>query len=464
MNGKLNSLTDVLKKTLFFFEALTVAELAPHVQKKMLQDYSISQVEEKTSLCLEQHQCFSRTDKQQWFLVLEGHRENDQFYGLLLKRQQPLSLKEVFKNNAKKKKRKMVSEEASLISDGRFVQLDNGYWGLTEWEVENSRYSLKQMVIKAMKLHPGGLSLLQLHGVIKEWRPTDLKVLEEVLKKYPYFEQMGEGIWCYNASARIMYEAQLKRYLGVLNKQRRRWIQDRRKWQYKNEQLMNQLNEVAAAHRETAAALALRMEDLSRQDTILTQMAEKDLLLSLRKREIYRYKEHLHKLENKANSILHQCRLWVRRARDRDDDLALAREKLSRAQASLESLFGKLQQYKEKDRENKALVAELKEKQAIRVAELQTEVVDLKRRLERHQDMNLQGERHLREQLNILSNDLKNALDSGEELERSMRITRRELDQVTEENRLFKDQIRHPLVKLALRLCNLFRREVRETL
>ena len=199
MNGKLNSLTDVLKKTLFFFEALTVAELAPHVQKKMLQDYSSAQVEEKIGLCLEQHQCFNKNEQQQWFLGLEGHRENDQFYGLLLKRQQPLSLKEVFKANAKKKKRKMVSEEASLISDGRFVQLDNGYWGLTEWEVENSKYSLKQMVIKAMKLHPGGLSLPQLHGVIKDWRPTELKALEDVLSKYPYFEQIGEGIWCYNA-------------------------------------------------------------------------------------------------------------------------------------------------------------------------------------------------------------------------------------------------------------------------
>jgi hypothetical protein len=38
MGGKLNSLTDVLKKTLFFFEALSVAELAPHVQRKMLKD------------------------------------------------------------------------------------------------------------------------------------------------------------------------------------------------------------------------------------------------------------------------------------------------------------------------------------------------------------------------------------------------------------------------------------------
>ena len=463
MNGKLNSLTDVLKKTLFFFEALTVAELSPHVQKRMLQDYSITKVEEKISLCLEQHQCFYKNENYQWHLNLEGHRENDQFYGLLLKRQQPQSLKEIIKSNTKKKKRKMVSEEASLISDGRFVQLDNGYWGLTEWEVENSKYSLRQMIIKVMKLHPGGLSALQLLEVVNSWRHTDLRALNDTLQKYPYFEQMGEGVWCYNAAARVMYEAQLKRYLKVLSKQRSRWLEDRQRWGERNERLKMQLEEVGAAHRETAAALAQRVEDLGRQEVVLTELAEKDLLLSLRKKEIFRYKEHLHKLENKANSILHQCRLWVRRSNDREEEVNLLREKLSKSQSSLETLFSKLQQYKERDRENKALVAELKEKHAIRVAELQTEVVELKRRMERHLDVNNQGERHLREQISILSNDLKNALDNGEELERALRMTRRDLDRSREEIVNLRDQARHPLIRLVLRICNMFKREAKQT-
>lgn len=47
MNGTLNSLTDVLKKTLFFFESLSVAELTPYVHRQMLVDYSAEQVEEK---------------------------------------------------------------------------------------------------------------------------------------------------------------------------------------------------------------------------------------------------------------------------------------------------------------------------------------------------------------------------------------------------------------------------------
>jgi len=36
MSGKLHSLTDVIKKTLFFFESLTAAELTPYVHKQML--------------------------------------------------------------------------------------------------------------------------------------------------------------------------------------------------------------------------------------------------------------------------------------------------------------------------------------------------------------------------------------------------------------------------------------------
>jgi hypothetical protein len=104
MAGKLNSLTDVLKKTLFFFEALSVGELAPHVHRRMLKDYPLQQVEEKVNLCLKQNECFYR-EKEYWRLNLEGNKDNDQFYSLLLKKGQPQNLREISKNiNAKKKK------------------------------------------------------------------------------------------------------------------------------------------------------------------------------------------------------------------------------------------------------------------------------------------------------------------------------------------------------------------------
>jgi len=169
MAGELYSLNDVLKKTLFFFETLNVAELTPYVQQKMMQDYEPTKVEDKIILCLRQHSCFFRDQNNSWRLNLEGRRENDAFYALLLKRQQPLNLKEVMRGgNAKNKNKnfkRIIAEETSLISDGRFIQLKNGHWGLTEWEVESALYSLKDMVIKSLKLYPAGLSAQQIFEI-----------------------------------------------------------------------------------------------------------------------------------------------------------------------------------------------------------------------------------------------------------------------------------------------------------
>lgn len=387
MGGKLHSLTDVLKKTLFFFEELSVGEIVPHVHRKMLRDYAQQQVEEKVVLCLRQNSCFEYGGKGLWSLNLEGGRDNDQFYALLLKKQQPVSVKEILKSGIsprnKKKTKPPVAGEASLISDGRFIQLESGLWGLTEWEVEAEHYSLKQLVIKAHKKHPGGLSAQQIYEIVSSWRATEIKVIEGVLKKFPYFEEIGEGIWVYSPSIQMAYEEMMKRFLSSASRQRDKWHRDRLRWKKRIDSLERQLYEVNCAHREVAAALAARVEEAGQYDYMVTQMAEKDLLLSLRKKEIYRYREHVSKLESKANSILHQCRLWVKRAREAGADSEKFRDSLNKSQASLESLFTKLQQYKEKDRENKIKMAESKERHAEKVAELQSEIVDLRQKLEK---------------------------------------------------------------------------------
>ena len=457
MGGKLNSLTDVLKKTLFFFEALSVAELAPHVQRKMLKDYALPQVEEKVSLCLGQNPCFYQ-ERDNWRLNLEGDKENDQFYSLLLKKGQPLNLREILKsaNSKKKKAKKILSEEACLISDGRFIQLDNGYWGLTEWEVETSHYSLKHLVIKAMKIHPGGLSLQQLHQLINSWRSTDIKTLEGVLGKFPYFEPAGEGVWSYNPATRVIYEDLLKKFLNLTGKHKERWHRDRARWKNKIETAQKQLQEAVAGQKEAAAALAEKLELAGQHDYLLTQMAEKDLLLSLRKREIIRYREHLKKLEAKANSILYQCRLWVKRTREALEEAAKLKELLGKNQGNLEELFMKLQQYKEKDRENKARLAELKEQHSIRVAELQTEIVELKQRMERERTLAAAEERRLQEEINDLSNDLKKALREEEEQQRSYLMAQQELAAAREGYKNLERRMRHPLVRLVMKICSFF--------
>lgn len=459
MEGKLYSLTDVLKKTLFFFDSLTVAELTPYVHKRMMRDFTSSQVEEKVVLCLRQHPCFFVDNRNAWHLDLEGNRENDAFYSLLLKRQKPMSLKELKGAGSwgkSKKNRRLVAEEASLISDGRFIQLDNGYWGLTEWEVEAGQYALKHLVIKALKTHPQGLSLQQIYEMVNAWRPTTLSAIEGVLRKFPYFELLGEGVWTYNPSVQSAYEALTKRYLAALNGQKARWHRDRERWRKKISTLEQQLQEINAAYREAAAALAQRAEEVSQHEYLVTQMAEKDLLLSLRKKEILRYREHITRLEAKANSILHQCRLWVKRARDGEQEIAQLRQMLAKNQASLETMFTKLQQYKERDRENKSKLAELKEQHATRVAELQTEIVELRQKLERAQEMALQEERQLREEISLLSNDLKEALEKGEEAQRSLRFTQKELQRCQEQYRRLQGSLKNPLVRLAIRFCSWF--------
>ncbi|RJQ26007.1 MAG: phage-shock protein [Peptococcaceae bacterium] len=466
MDGKIYSLTDVLKKTLFFFESLSVAELTPYVHRKMLKDYTQEQVEKKVNLCLEQNPCFYAGGDQLWHLNLEGIRENDQFYALLLKRGQPLNLREILKigKDKKKKFKDLIAEEASLISDGRFIQLDNGYWGLTEWEVETSHYSSKHLVIKALKTHPGGLSLQQLFNIVNDWRATTMQTIEEILNKFPFFEQMGDGIWTYNPIAQVVYEELLKRFLTIISKQKMRRHSERLLWNNKIASLRKQLQEIIGAHREVAAALAERIELTGQHEQLKTQMAEKDLLLSLRKKEIMRYREHLVRLENKANSILHQCRLWVKRAREGEEVNARLKEMLNQNQGNMENIFVRIQQYKEKDRENKARLAEIKERHSIRVAELQTEIVELKQRMEREIEKSSLMERRLREEINALSNDLKKSLSAEEEYHRFLRFTQQELAAVRGDYQRLSRQVDHPLVRLAVRVCSFFNRNGRHQL
>ncbi|MBU4533308.1 MAG: phage-shock protein [Eubacteriales bacterium] len=458
MSGNLHSLTDVLKRTLFFFEAMSAKELAPYVRRKMLQDYSLAQVEEKVYLCLKQHNCFDHGEDRLWRLNLQGVRENDHFYHLLLKKQQPLSLWEIVKSNQSKKKklRRMIAEEANLISDGRFIQLDNGLWGLTEWDVEVGQFPLKHLIIKAFRLHPGGLSLAQLVGVVNTWRPTTETSAEAILSKFPYFEQQGESLWQYNQVAHRVYDEVMKKYLAILREQKRRWQWEREQWYNKYQQVRNQYEEVGRAQREVAAALAEHAVVRDRNDHLVTQISEKDLLLSLRKKEILYYQDQVKKLEAKANSVLYQCRLWVQRTRDTQEEVESRHQSLEASQANLEGMFSKLQQSKEKYREAKAQLAQVKDEHSSRLAELQGEIIDLKSRLEKQKYGSSKREKLLEEEIDRLQADLKDALEAGEDLQRSVRYLQQEVSRVREEYRDLERVIKHPLVRLAVRVRGVF--------
>lgn len=463
LSGKLHSLTDVLKKTIFFFEEMTIAEMVPHVHRKMLRDYTQEQVEEKIFLCLRQNPCFVFNQNNLWSLNLEGNRDNDQFYAVLLKRQQPISMREVLKSgiNSRTKKQKtklLVSGEAALVSDGRFIQLDNGHWGLTEWEVETGQYSLKQLVIKAHKVHPGGLSVQQTFEIVGNWRQVTMESVEAILKKFPYFEETGDSIWVYNAGIHVAYEQILKKFLAVINKQKQLWHNDRSRWRMKMESRDKQLREMNQAHQEVAAALALKAETAGQHEYMITQMAEKDLLLSLRKKEIFRYREHLAKLESKANSILHQCRLWVKKARGLEEEKNKLKEALGKSQSSLETLFTKLQQYKEKDRENKLTIAEMKERTANKTAALQSEIIELKQRNEKLNENLIFKEKSYRKEINVLGNDLKEALERYEEARRSAKYFQEELALANANLRRMEESIKSPVIKTIIKIFNFITR------
>jgi hypothetical protein len=463
VSGTLHSLTDVLKRTLYFFEAMSAKELAPYVRRKMLQDYSLARVEEKVYLCLRQHACFTLGEDKLWRLNLEGNRENDRFYHLLLKRQSPLSLWEVVsaggKNTNKKKKlRRMIADEANLILDGRFIQLSDGTWGLTEWDTDAANYPLKHLIIKAFRQHPGGLSLPQLVSLVNKWRLSTETSVEAVLRKFPYFEEQGDGLWTYNQAAHRVYDEVMKKYLGLLREQKKRWQWEREQWLKKHQQLKTQLHEVTAAQKEAAAAVAAHAMVRDQRDHLATQLSEKDLLLSLRKKEIFYYQEQVKKLESKANSILHQCRLWVQRARGSQEELAALRKTLEDTQKNLESMFAKVQQYREANREQKARLAQLKEEHSTRVAELQGEIIDLKMRMDKERFAASRRERALQEEVARLQTDLKEALETGEDLQRSVRFLQDEVARSREELRRLQRVNNHPLVRLARRLSNLVTR------
>jgi chromosome segregation ATPase len=228
--------------------------------------------------------------------------------------------------------------------------------------------------------------------------------------------------------------------------------------------MQKQVQEAVSGQREAAAALAERMELAGQHEYLLTQMAEKDLLLSLRKREILRYREHLAKLEAKSNSILYQCRLWVKRTKEAQDETARLKELLAKNHGNLEGLFTKLQQYKERDRENKIKLAEIKEQHGIRIAELQTEIIDLKLKLEREKSSAAIENSRLQEEIKDLGNDLKIILKSEEDFQRSYLMAQQELAAAREGYKRMEERMRNPLVFIILKICTFFEKRDKQSL
>lgn len=459
MNGRLYSLTDVLKRTLYFFETLSVKEIAPYVRRKMLRDLPAHEVEEKVELCLKQHSCFYVNNKNQWRLNMEGFRANDHFYHLLLKHQRPLSLWELRREEKSKKNKakRFFTEEANLISDGRFVQLDTGMWGLTEWDLDAGQYPLKYLVLKVLRAHPAGLSLNQISEAINLWRPVTPQAVEGVLRRFPFFERQGDT-WSYSSTAQTAYDAVMKRFLELLREQKKRHNAEREAWQKKFLAMKAQMNEVAAAQKQTAAALAEQARYREECEHLGAQLSEKELLLALRKRELVYYRDQIRKLENKAQSILHQCRLWVNRAREKEKDITYLEVANNELNNTVAELTRQLAHEREKEREVRTKLAETREQYGTQVANLQREVIDLKQKLEQTTIKAMENERRLLADNTRLSGELQNAISMGQELERDYRRLQQELNRLREEHRRMEQRLRNPLMRLVSRISAFFYR------
>jgi len=167
-------------------------------------------------------------------------------------------------------------------------------------------------------------------------------------------------------------------------------------------------------------------------------------------------REHIRRLENKSQSILHQCRLWVKRAREAEDEIRQLREVFSKNQSSLQNLFAMLQNEKEKGRELRNRLAAVKDQYEERIAELQRHEIELKEHWDKERQAGQYEVRKLQEQLKQATHNLKAALGGEEELNRNLRFTQSEARRLQEENRRLKAALRSPLVRLALGLNRLF--------
>ncbi|MCL0081248.1 phage-shock protein, partial [Peptococcaceae bacterium] len=357
MSSNLNSLTDELKKNLFFFDGVVINDLAPYVYQKMLQDYALVQVKEKIKLCLNQKDCFISDQYGLWYLDVKGIAANDNFHAILLKKQRSVSLREINKNTK------------SPVADGRFVQLENGHWGLTRWYIEAEQYFFKHLVIKTFKINQGVLTLQQILESVNQWRLCSMPIIEQILNKFPYFEKKDDQQYVYNQKTYLLYDSMVKRNLAILQRLKQKWQYDRKRWSIKQENLERQLNEISSAQKETAAALAERVAVMDHYHNLSTQLSEKDLLLAMRKREILRYHQQLAKSESKANGILNQCRIWVQRTQERDTEIQNLQENNNKIQLDFEIALSKLCQYKDRSTTD--------------IAALQTENIELKQKVER---------------------------------------------------------------------------------
>ncbi|MGQ9512780.1 MAG: hypothetical protein ACUVTA_06180, partial [Thermodesulfitimonas sp.] len=270
-----------------------------------------------------------------------------------------------------------------------------------------------------LRAHPAGLSLNQIVEAVNFWRPATPQAVEGVLRRFPFFLQQGDN-WSYSSATQAAYDMVMKRFLDLLRGQKKRHLAEREAWQKRLRELRAQLSEVSAAYQQAAAALAQQARYREQYEDLSAQLSEKELLLMLRKRELVYYRDQIKRLEDKAQSILHQCRLWVSRAREGEKEIMRLNEVIAGLNETIASLKAELNHEKEKERESRTRLAEVRDQYGTQVANLQRELIDLKQKLQQTTARYGENERRLTAENARLSSELQRVLSAGRELERDL--------------------------------------------
>jgi hypothetical protein len=415
----------------------------------MLQDYTKDEVKKYISSCLSGTRCFYSPDDYLWYMNKRGFPENDEFYNKLFKENKPLKYTEN-KVNVKNKRRskKVIKLSLNLSQDERFVQLDGGKWGLTEWEEENTQYRLRHNVIKILAENPKGLKIEE---IIKKTTNNNMGnhyPVKDILKKYPYFIEEN-SIWYYDFKLRSMYEQMIEKHIASLRRQKLNFFQQKSRMYKRIRSKETAIKELGTAREQIASALQEKSMLVEDYDHVVQRFAEKDLLLVLRKKELIRCKKEKQELENKANCILKECRKWVQQTRNLEQEN--------------EYIMQEAKHYKEENNrltqsENKLRteLAAAKDKSASDKAELIRENINLKHRMDKQLSRAREEEKNLRTEISRLGMDLKNLLQENQENNYSLKNTQEENDKLRKEVRKLKINLQNPLVKISIKIAGIF--------
>ena len=130
--GKIDSLTDLLKLRLFEYSPQAVDELVAEARQRLLTNQLPAKVQKNVNRCLTKNPCFRSEGKGLWCLRLDGLKDNDAGHRLLQAHGDALRLHEI-NQELKEAGKPEIPGEQKLVSDGRFIRLKDGRWGLIHW-------------------------------------------------------------------------------------------------------------------------------------------------------------------------------------------------------------------------------------------------------------------------------------------------------------------------------------------